>query len=121
MEELKHISSQNESTSGNVEAPKRDEFISLPISFIPGLKTSTKIMNGEPVSFNQHVQEILKYYDVVQVSPSFIEGVSLPHNNSFYLVKPISEDFWERKADQNQYLASFIRSNQKSQIFHKPQ
>lgn len=53
-------------------------FIAKPISFIPGLPTSDRILNGEKVPFKLHVKDILTYYDVIPVPSSFIKGVELP-------------------------------------------
>jgi hypothetical protein len=49
-----------------------------PITFLPGLPTSYKILNGEPITFNSHLKEIMKYYDILPVSRSLLGGMQLP-------------------------------------------
>lgn len=49
-----------------------------PITFLPGLPSSYKILNGEPITFNSHLKEIMKYYDILPVPRSLLGGIQLP-------------------------------------------
>lgn len=44
------------------------------IQYLPYLPTTEKILRGEPVPFKDHYKEILKYYDIIPVPKSFING-----------------------------------------------
>ncbi len=116
MEEMKsEFSEFKEYSQTATEIPQKDKFVALPISFIPGLPTSERILSGEQIPFKLHVRDILKYYDVIPVSPSFIQGVEIPNNTgNFFLVKPESNGWWEKKAEENKHLSDFIRGHQKS-------
>ena len=46
-----------------------------PITFLPGLPTSYKILNGEQITFNSHLREIMKYYDILPVPRSLLGGI----------------------------------------------
>jgi hypothetical protein len=41
---------------------------------------------------------VLKHYDVISVPKSFIEGVKIPENGRFFIVKPENPtEWWETK------------------------
>lgn len=58
------------------------------IQYLPYLPTTSKILNGEAVPFKDHYKEILKYYDIIQVPKSFINGASIDSKGFFFDVKP---------------------------------
>ena len=52
-----------------------------------------------------HLKDVLKYYDVVTVSPSFIEGVTIPKDKGFFfLVQPDQAEFWESRSEEFKHL-----------------
>ena len=75
------------------------------------MPSTSKILRGENVVFKDHYKEILKYYDIIPVPRSFIEGAQLPASQGlFFQVKPEDNEaaFWANKAQQNPTMSGFI-------------
>lgn len=65
----------------------------------------------------------MKHFDIIPVTNDFIEGANLTTSNGFFfLVKPENpSEFWEQKANENKYLANFIRGNKRATPLNKLQ
>eukprot|EP00347_Sterkiella_histriomuscorum_P021783 403332780 len=94
------------------QIPQKQTFQVKPIYFLPDVPSTQKILRGESVIFKDHYKEILMYYDIIPVSKSFIEGVTVSGSGPFYEIKPTQLDqFWAEKTIQYPKLASFINKN----------
>ncbi|CDW75174.1 UNKNOWN [Stylonychia lemnae] len=92
----------------NNNRPQPDTFDVKPIFFLDRVPSTQKILRGEQVIFKDHYKEILRYYDIIPVPTSFIEGVTLPSQGLFFEVKPQVPDFWTRMTIDHPNMANFI-------------
>jgi hypothetical protein len=64
------------------------------VDFLPNLPTSEYIRTGVPVTFKQHLNDIIKHYDIISMPKSFLRGLQLPEQGRFFLVEPENPDTW---------------------------
>lgn len=56
------------------------------------------IGKGQRVALREHIKDILKNFDVVQVPASFLADLKLPEQGRFFIVQPENpEAFWNSR------------------------
>ena len=60
---------------------------------------------GVPISLREHIKEILKNYDIVQVPNTFLGNLRLPEQGRFFVVNPENpETFWNSKFQELSHI-----------------